>query len=122
MFIQRFERNIWLVVRGRIPLILRVRGILPPNQLAKYFFQISALTCFCLSIRRNVFVIFCKPWREHETSYHGIIKIIYLSFYLLLQFTGNPNQKNPFNLGNGKFCYMIFNEIVVFIDICTFPA
>ncbi len=38
-----------LLVGGRIPLTLRVHGILPPNQFARYFFQISTLPCSWLN-------------------------------------------------------------------------
>ncbi len=53
MFEQTSERNIWLV-GGRKD--LGIHGILPPNQLARYFFQISALTCSWLSIMEQVYV------------------------------------------------------------------
>ncbi len=46
-----------LLVGERMLPTLRARGILPPNQLARYFFQISALTCSWLYNLLEIFFI-----------------------------------------------------------------
>ncbi len=85
MFVQRSERNIWLVGWGEDPTHPSALWDLPSNQLEGYFFQISALTCSWLKMtwHRNLKHV----ERERTLSYATPQCIGKLSTFYIIQVT-----------------------------------